>query len=332
MQIDRSIWRGKSLEERNRHLLKTFIVHPLVFALIEAIEERIEKVEEGANPAGILILAPSGGGKTRFCEFLGTRYTPERLENRTKFRFIAIETPQPCTPLEVANAILSELGDPFCEGRITKVQCKRARLMLVAARTIILAVDNAHDIVERTGPKGVQKVGNYLRLLIDKCNLVVLLLGLPEAAFVVDANPQLKRRVPGRSLLSDYDITKPDGLAKFLRLQHELDDVLPLAKKSGLGKGQMGKGLAYASDGKFAHLVNLLTRAMAHAVKENREVIALSDLSRAYKDYFLELLTGVNPFKPGFKDWRRLNRPGEPHHVVEDPRVSETKRRVTVKK
>jgi hypothetical protein len=205
-------------------------------------------------------------------------------------------------------------------------QARRATEVLRNAGTIILAIDNAQDIPELRGHKGVRQVGSYIRDLVDKCHLVVVMLGTEDAKVVVQSNNQLRKRIPGALHLGAYDVTTKEGLAKFLRMVHLFDENLPLAECSGLAKGQVGKALAFASNGTIGCLADLLVLAIGICVRDGREKISLADLDKAYKLHFLGYADVVNPFVPGFNEWRRLDRPGEPHFVmVEEPPRSRRK-------
>lgn len=320
---DRSQWKGRPISERLLHLEITFVFHPLLSVVLLEVKSRLKLLADGGRPLGIFIIAEPGGGKTRLLTHLETLYPQEVLSERTIQRYVWIAVPNPCRQVEVANAILKALGDPLWDGKRPKVQLARAIDQLKASKTVLLGIDNAQDIPERTGPVNVKLVGNFIRDVIDACRVVTLFVGTEDAGFVLAVNKQLKRRIPAELPLSDYPIDEEVGLATFLRLLHEIDLVLPLAEDSHLKDGQKGKALTFAADGKFSHVINILSIAIAHAVEEQRESLTLEDLSYAYQKYFLH--TSVNPFTPGFKDWRRLNRPGEPHYLITDTRDRKTK-------
>jgi len=310
---DRSAWRGVPLRDRLKALLSSFFVHPQLSHLFAALEQRREMKVLTGRGVGLLGMAPSGGGKTTFARYLESVWPRVQEAERTFVPFVSMEVPSPCTPSTFCNAILKALGDPNWDVDRIKVQRRRAHDLLRKCGTDVLAIDNVQDIPDARGPKGMKLIGNEIRNVIDQVGVVVLLLGTREARAVLDSNPQLKSRCPGPLTLCDYDITTREGLASFLRLLNIFDEHLPLAEPSGLGKGAMGWPFALASNGRMRHVVQMLNIAIRLAVDGGRERLTLEDLCNAYRGLFLDGAQVVNPFDPNFKDWRRLDRVGEPH-------------------
>ena len=311
--IERSVWRGVPLRQRLAALLHAFFMHPQASALVTALEQRKELKILTGRGVGLLGMAPPGGGKTTFARHLESIWPRVQEAERTYVPFVSMEVPSPCTPGTFCNGILHALGDPNWDVDRLKVQRKRAHDLLRKCGTDVLAIDNVQDIPDARGPKGMKLIGNEIRNVIDQVGVVVLLLGTREARAVLDSNPQLKSRCPGPLTLCDYDITTRGGLASFLRLLSIFDEHLPLAESSGLGQGRMGWPFALASNGRMRHVVQMLNIAISLAVAAGREHLTLEDLRDAYLGLFLDGAQAVNPFDPKFKEWRRLDRAGEPH-------------------
>jgi len=323
---DRTHWSGVPLSDRQAQIKALVLAHPLLARIIEAIKQRVGHRRVADKGLGILIIAPPDGGKSTLLKFLETVYPRLSTGDRDIVPYVWFTVPGPCTKLQFANAILKALGDPLWEGTDTKKQADRAEELLVKVQTVVVGVDNAHNIPERRGFRGVKQVGTYISELIDHCKVVLLMVGTEDSRVVVHSNQQLRRRVPGFLPLGAYDILSKDGLSKFLRMVHMFDENLPLSELSGLAKGQMGKALAFASNGTIGCLADLLTEAVAFCVGEGRELLTLHDLSRAFRSHFLGYAEPVDPFTPGFKDWRRLDRPGEPYFVMTEEHFEATRR------
>ncbi|MDM0053985.1 TniB family NTP-binding protein [Variovorax sp. J22R115] len=306
------------MSERQQHIRSLVLAHPLLARILDAIRQRVSDRRLADRGLGILIIAPPDAGKSTLLKRLETIYPRSSTDERDIIPYVWFSVPGPCTKLRFANAILRALGDPLWDGKDANKQADRAEHLLSKVQTVVIGVDNAQDIPEQRKFRGVKQVGSYMRDLVERCKVVLLMVGTDDSRVVVQSNQQLRRRVPGFLPLGPYDILSKDGLSKFLRMAHMFDENLPLADPSGLAKGQMGKALAFASNGTIGCLADLLVGAVGFCVNDGREALTLHDLSRAFRAHFLGYADTVDPFSPGFKDWRRLDRPGEPFFTMSE--------------
>ncbi|WP_077033077.1 TniB family NTP-binding protein [Pelomonas sp. KK5] len=313
MKAGRRDWAGVDLDQRLQHMESLFIPHPQVVRLIEVLKERIDRRKATGVGLGLLGIAPSGGGKSTLIRHLHERWPRREDADRTIVPFISFSVPMPCTPLNCSNSVLESLGDPLHHGKSTSEQTARAIALLRSCETAVVAVDNAQDIPDRRATRGIAVIGNYFRDLINAGGLILLMLGTAEAEIVVSSNGQLRRRIPGKLSLCGYEIDKATGLASYLKLIAKFEEQLPLCETSGLATSALGKALAFASNGRISYLKELLMAAVRHAVGAGHECITREHLKAAYVDVFLDYASAIDPFAPDFRDWRYLNRPGEPH-------------------
>lgn len=330
-QQARSRWDGVPLAIRLRHLKKVFVAHPRAAAVIAAINQRKTIRQAGGHPRGFMVIAPPGGGKTRLIEFLSDLCPPQIVQelldpldedsmaDRTFHEMVKFTIPNPCKAAAVANSILAGLQHPDCRGIDFAKQATLVKKQLILAETNILLVDNVQAIPELRGPKGTSSIGRLFVELIDECNLVVIFLGTELAEIVISANDQLRKRVPATLSLGGYDVSTREGLASAMRLLDMLDDEMPLSEKSGLGAGQLGRGLACAADGKVGSMVDLITASLLYTCADGRECLTLEDARAGYKSHFLDYSSTIDPFADGFIP-RRLILPGEPHFTAIDDR------------
>ena len=323
--MNRERWRGASLRLRLEALEKIFVAHPNLSRIIPLVNGRVSLLKAGGKAIGILVLAPPDGGKTTLAKYLlqsmPSSDVSETLDDgcevtRTVTPCIYIQPPNPCSLGRIADAIVLALGTPVDGSERIFGRCRNAISQLKLAETLILIVDNAHDIPERRGHRGVMGISAFFRDIIDQARVIVLLLGTDIAEIVIAADPQLRKRIPAPMRLGFYDVGTVDGLATCLRMLQELDDELPLAEPSGLGHGQLGRAIACASDGKIGACASLIQAAMPHALAMGREHLELDDFVKAYSLIYVDYAAAINPFDEKFVP-RRLNRPGEPHFQVE---------------
>lgn len=305
-------WEGVSLDERQAYFDARYIAHPQAARFIDQVVERVHDKQTTGFAKGIRGIAPPGGGKSAMLRCLESRWPRLDEEERSTVTVVGFSVPSPCTPNSFAKTVLAVLDGPRRDSRDTRTPIEWAILQMQKAGTLLVIVDNTQDIPERRGEKGIAVVGNILRDFADK--FVLVLLGTEQAEIVVKSNKQLARRVSGMLPLCSYDITIPAGLSMFLRIINEFERALPLCNQSGIATSRLGKALAFASDGRPGFVHDHLSLAMKYAVNDRRESINGGDLRRAYAYLFLDSANIIDPFEDGFKEWRRLDRPGEPHH------------------
>jgi len=324
----RAKWRGASLMARMDDFQNAFIGHPTLNEVIEHLNWRRQLLKAGGDPRGIMVLAPPDGGKTtlmeHFAKILPPREHREQLQDgswvsRSEYPCVCITSPSPCNVVGMANAILLELGSPLVAGKQAGKQSKEAIAQLKLARTTLLIIDNAHDIPEQRGPVGQYHILSFVRNVIDKARVIVVLLGTDITETVLLSNPQLHKRIPAPLRLGFYDVNTTEGLARALRMLDELDKVLPFAELSCLGSGPLGYGLACAGDGRIGTCCTILRGSFSYAIAAGREHITLEDVRASYKEIYLDYAGAVDPFADGFKP-RRLILAGEPHYQFVAPR------------
>lgn len=326
-QVDREKWRGAPISARLGAFGQVFIAHPTLATVIEAVRWRYQLLKDGGDPRGIMVLAPPDGGKTTLMEHLAKGLPPSEVReqlpdgsyiDRTEIPCVCITSPTPCNLVGTANAILLSLNSPLAFGRQPKKQYDDAINQLKLAKTKLLIIDNAHDIPEQRGPVGQYHILSFIRDIVEKARIIVVMLGTDITETILLSNPQLHKRIPAPLRLGFYDVSTEVGLARCLRMLDALDDVLPFAEKSNLGSGALGYGLACAGDGRIGTCCTLLTGAFSYAIASGREHIVLEDVRKSYKQIYLDYAATVDPFAEGFKP-RRLILPDEPHFQFVPP-------------
>lgn len=309
-------WAGVSRERRQQYMANGMHVdHPALTRVVLEIQRRMRRCINEDKGSGMLVLAPSGAGKTYLLSRLKARWPDEHEETLTKVRVISFSIPSNLNKKEMGKALLKAAGDPEWEKGVASIKDERIRALVSETETWLIAIDNAHDIPDKSGDKGIIAIGNWIRDLIDDTKRFVVLLGTYALEEVVDKNFQLRRRVAGRMNIPHFDVIK--GLPRFMRFMHEIDKALPLAEMSGLGSENMTRRMAYASYGTTHFIFQILIEAVDKACRDGREKLLCSDLERAFDLVFQDAGKGINPFKEDGPA-RLLDRDGEPFHNFYD--------------
>lgn len=314
---DKSFWRNKSIEERQRWTDHFYINHPDIKAIFSDFLQKLEHCGRSGRYAGMLIIGPSGSGKTtltrKMMAVANDLYGKTELE-RTICPVIQFAIPDPCTPLEFSVAILRALGDPNPRGRKNKASTiEAAERFLSECDVRLILLDNFQDIPARRAARGIELVGARLRELIDSSAALWVFLGTSEALKVVNSDPQLVKRISYKAHLRYFDIK--EGAKTFLMLLQKVDMWLPLAEASCVSDARHAGLIYLATEGIFERLVQLVDSGWFLALKAGRETMLLEDLEAAFRFVHGPQPSATNPFHPEFVT-HRLVAKGDPFEVM----------------
>lgn len=311
---DRSQWKNRPIQSRLDWLESQFIPHDDLTRLVTWVERELMVCQARQKGSGVLVIAPSGAGKTTAIKHLKSLYPDDITDTLTVRSFVFFKIPKSPTPKALGTALLQALGDPCAEVGGAQQKFERARLLLLSCKTRVIAIDDFQDVPARRKAPGVREIGDWMR---DLCEIefpgVVLAFGTEEAAVVRDVNLQLRRRMQARIEFKAFSTKTTPEANKFKSLIKAIDDVLPLAEVSDLGDTGTLARIGLATGGNFDYIMKLLAKALMRAVAANRERILMEDLKAAFEDQHQVAAFHGNPFSSDFNG-DHLTQPGQIFH------------------
>lgn len=152
--------------------------------------ECIEHAEDRQAPSGVLILGPTGSGKTAVARELQRLY-PTTESSCVPVLFV--EAPVYPTARKLAEKLLIGLGVDV-HPRQTAQQLTRLVLKWLNVRRVrVIVVDEVHRIAE-VKPFQVHGASDYFRALMTEAELPIVLLGRESEGQLIDVDDQLRRR------------------------------------------------------------------------------------------------------------------------------------------
>lgn len=299
-RVHREQWRNTPIASRLQFLNELYAPFPALTRAVHGIQKRIAHANLTKRGSGMLVVMPTGAGKTRLAQHFAEILPDIEEAERTVRRVVYMRVPSVCTPSSFAKSLLLALGDPLPEKGNAHQRTQRASELLDKCGTQLFIVDNAHDVADGKTNLTSQSIACWLRDVIDSTSAVVLLLGTKLAMGLVNGNAQLARRMSANFRVDYFDVHQKQGRATFYRFLKEVDDRLPLAEPSLLADGKLGAQLAMATDGMNAELIALLSFSIEEAQKEGREHLDRADLARAFELRHGQLPEGCNPFSDDF--------------------------------
>ena len=314
---NRGRWKGVDIETRIRELRKIYIEHEDLSKAEQSIDCKAFEIENAQaldddfvyDPtatygAGILVIGESGAGKSTFARRLCARHPPVFTETATHLPTVYMRVPSVPTEKSMGSALLEAMGHPDRGGTATALRGRAIQLMR-RCRVRRLIIDDFQDI-PATRIKGVQRMGDWLRAIIDATPCVVIAMGTPAALVVRDSNDQLQRRMQAIHHLLPFLYTSRDkatyldSLRRWFRLMASIDERLPMAEKSMLSSEELAPLLLTATNARFGHLSALLRQGVRCAVESGSERIEIPHLRTAFRRTFGSAADHGNPFDPNY--------------------------------
>ncbi len=277
------------------------VTYPRWQGIVAEIERCQEWGPVAAEPPCLLVVGPTGAGKSTL---VGT-YARERpavlTENGVTYPVLKATIPTPATIKALAMVLLAALGDPRATSGTVGAMTYRLMHYFRDCQVELLILDEVQHFRDRDSRRVLENASNWLKTLIKETGVACVLVGLQgEAEEVVGLNPQLARLfgAPHVLLPFTWDERRPELRREFVAFLALVEATLPLAEKPDLAGTGMARRLHAASGGVMAHLMELLRGATYLALAEGQATLNREVLGRAFEQRLASVRRGtVNPFR-----------------------------------
>jgi hypothetical protein len=273
------------LEERLRRVERIRVFHRQ-FQTITAEIKRCHKFKGiAAEPQCLLLVGPTGAGKTTLINSYTANFPPTITETGLICPVLSATIPTPASEKNLAMALLFALGDPLAGRGTTAVMTQRLIKLLRDCEVEILLLDELQHFVDRDSQKILQNASNWLKMVIKETNVSCVLVGLQgEAEQIVNINPQLARLFGDPLVLGAFhwNENEPNTIQEFRTWLAELESLLPLSQPSELYRRETAWRCYVATGGIMSYLMALLRSATHLALEQGREKLDLELLATAF--------------------------------------------------
>lgn len=280
--------------------------------VINQIRHFSRRCKESERGQAIYIEIPTGGGKTFITRFFKALIPDQVTDHNTLMPVVPFSIPGTVTYARMSPAFLQALGDPkpFADRSAEGTPFDRAIKMHRHAGVEIILVDNVQDVATYRREAGIREIGKWGRDFIDKSKRLVVFLGSRDSRDLLNPNPELRRRCSCRRKIDYFDVQSTAGMSRFMRFLDEIDNRIPLTKKSSLSSPDIAYPFAFATGGIQDFIFKVLGEAVPKALEAGREILTLDDLAIGFDELFGDDAKDCNPFRG--ETTRVLNLPGEP--------------------
>jgi len=254
-----------------------------------------------AEPPCLLLVGPTGAGKSTLVGAYARGYPPTLTETGATYPVVRATIPSPATIKARATALLAALGDPRATSGTVGTMTYRLTRYVRDCGVELLILDELQHFRDRDNRKVLENASNWLKTVIKETGVACVLVGLQgEAEEVVRLNPQLARPFGDPHVLAPFtwDERRPETAREFVAFLTLLEGALPLPERPELATLATARRLHAASGGVMAYLMELIRRATYLAVAEGRPTLDRALLARAFEQRLATLRRGIaNPFR-----------------------------------
>lgn len=302
------------IEERANRIDEIYVAHTSAHRAVAGIEDCLRRSLTAAEPLNAVLIGRAGTGKTTVCNAV-LQHLPRRIDVREGKEVTVIpafysEIPSPATIRGVASSLLGALGDVHPDRGTAINLTHRVITQLKACETRLILLDEFQHLLDEKRSRREeyrQDVSNWVKTLINKTHVPVVLVGMPECEVLVDADPQLARRFQRRFRLENLGFGGKEK-GEFRLFVEALGAAIPeycnLAGFPDLSSKTEALALYAASGGNPSYATGLLKETVIVTLRARRETTTMEDFAAAYDIGVSQggSLVKVNPFRLSQED------------------------------
>lgn len=256
-----------------------------------------------AEPVCLAIIGESRSGKSRVIDHVTLQYPAERRDEGMYIPILSISTSSKPTVKGLAEKLLLAVGDPLWNRRASENEkTERLIVLLKKVGTTMIIIDEFQHFYDKASHKIQHHVADWLKTLVDRARIALVVAGLPSCMAVISQNEQLSGRFTGAIRMPRFDWQKEDERGQFASILEAFQDMLPEYQFPDLASDEMAFRFYCATGGLVGYIAKILRQAIWDALFNDRTVIDLSHLAEAFEEAVWQRSTfdNINPFSPWF--------------------------------
>ena len=298
-------------------LRNQIIEHPEFALAIREIARLHERGKEAGVAESMLLVAQTGGGKTTLLEYYESRFPRIETTRGTRISVLRVDTPESPSVKTLAEAVLVAMGDPASAKGTASAKTNRIIHFFRECGVELLFIDEFQHFYDGQRASEAKRVSDWLKNLINKVGIPVILAGLPRSIAVVNVNPQLRRRFGAPHYMKPFGFDNQDEKLEFRGVLDDIQARLPVPC-TDLSEANMAQRFYFASHGLLDYVVKIIDDAVSRANPDSGKPLMQQDFEAAFKrTIWLDAPDHLNPFSK-VATLRLLNRTLEPFDMWDD--------------
>jgi energy-coupling factor transporter ATP-binding protein EcfA2 len=287
----------------NTHQLKTIdqilIEHTAFDNARNRLKQLIEASLHCSEPVCIALIGESRTGKSRLLEHIANLYPRQRKDEGLRVPILRITTPSKPTVKGLVETFLLELGDPLWNRRGSEIEkTERLITLLIKTGTTMAIIDEFQHFYDKTSHKVQHHISDWLKILVDKAKLVLVVSGLPSCMAVINQNEQLRGRFIGALHMPRFDWADKISRDNFISILEAFQGSMTEFDFPDFSSDNIAFRFYCASGGLIGYVAKILRQAVSNTVFNESAKISLEDLALAYEEaiWIESAIKHPNPF------------------------------------
>lgn len=258
------------------------VQHPAYRAIYEEVRFALDAIGRTPSPVCQVILGESRTGKSSVVRDLLDAHPPQADEQQEVKTVIYAVAPPYATIKSLLGSLLKGLGDPHWHRGTELQQTNRLHTMLGAVRCKMIILDEFQHLSDKGQRKRLYLTSDWLKNFLETSHCGLLAVGLPDAAAVINNNPQLCARFDEALIMPLFDWRKRDSANQFRGVLLKFQSELQPFELPPLDGREMALRMYLATAGRVGLVAKLLDRAVRDAIRRKSFQIRIEDLAAAY--------------------------------------------------
>lgn len=277
---DESIYEGTASIDTLLELSSIFVLSPKLEQILALMEDCRQDSKLTNDPLCMLVTGDTGSGKTTLIEHYAK--VKQRIETgqSSEIPILSTSLPENATPITAAQQLLFDLGDPFYSKTDNIIELTAKLCTLIKnCRVEMIIIDEFQHMIEYRSKKVLFRAADWLKMLIVRAKIPIILFGLPYSELILQANKQLSGRFLLRQSLEPFRIKSTEDRRCYLSFLNAIDRALPFKVLSGLATNQqLAIAIYVSSEGNLRKMMTLINYAVKKSLKECEEQLNVNSL------------------------------------------------------
>jgi hypothetical protein len=249
------------------------------------------------GPRGLFLCGHTGTGKSSILKFYASKFENFETVDGPVIPVVYVVTPSRPTIKNLAQAILTALGDKVPK-RSAQEKTDHVAELLVMCRVELLIIDEFQHFVDSGHLAEAKLTADWLKNLMEETKVAVVVSGLPQSIGILKSNPQLTRRFSAHHELRRFDWKVAADRREFAGVLKHMHGQLPLPCPS-LHAREIITRMYAASAGVIDYVAKVIDGALSLAFEHNKQQLSLPLFEQAFADEVWSTVPPkLNPFNP----------------------------------
>lgn len=278
---------------------RIFIQNPQITDIIDDISDCREFSDGIHEPDCMIVVGDTGAGKTTLIEKYLAKNPRSETNDGSVIPILSTSLPPNATPITASEQLLSDLGDPLAFSRgidPVKIAKEMSGLMKSCGVELII-MDEFQHMIDRKNKQILHSAADWLKMLIVRSKIPVVLFGMPYSVVILEANNQLAGRFELQHTLEPFRLNNKENRTLYKTFLIMLDEALPFHESSVLASPDMMKRIYAFSQGNLRRIRKLINRSSRLALRDNSNKILLEHFAKAAPKVSRAACEKQNPFQ-----------------------------------